>query len=105
MSGNGDGGTTERLFLLFVKTISADVMKRKSQNRVRQYQRELNEVVYTYSVSENSDAELLRELYQGCVRVYSVQRLCLIYISDAIHLPALLAKKISNDPQFFARFR
>jgi len=24
MSGNGDGGTTERLFLLSVKTISAD---------------------------------------------------------------------------------
>jgi len=48
-----------------------DVMKRKSQNSARQYQRELNEVVYLHRVSENSDAELLRELYQGCVRAHS----------------------------------
>ena len=39
-----------------------DVMKRKSQNSDRQYQRELNEVAYLHRVSENSDAELLREL-------------------------------------------
>jgi len=48
-----------------------DVMKRKSQNSDRQYQRELNEVAYLHRVSENSDAELLRELYQGSVRAYS----------------------------------